>query len=90
MTSRLLLAAAALAATMSCAAAQQCMVSDPTGTPLNMRESPNGRILGTLRNGTFVTMRDVIELRGQRWAELAMNRPGGTVYVLREYISCRQ
>jgi uncharacterized protein YraI len=81
--------AAAFATTLSAAHAASCMVSDPTGTPLNMRESPNGRIVGTLRNGVFVTMRDVVEVRGQRWAELASNRAGGTVYVLREYISCR-
>jgi uncharacterized protein YraI len=89
MTLRLILVAAALAASLTAAFAQQCMVSDPTGTPLNMRESPNGRILGTLRNGSFVTMRDVVEVRGKRWAEIATSRPGGTAYVLREFVSCR-
>jgi hypothetical protein len=84
-----LLTAVALLGIATGAAAQQCMVSDPTGTPLNMRESPNGRILGTLRNGTFVTMRDTVDVRGRRWAEIASNREGGTAYVLREFISCR-
>jgi hypothetical protein len=90
MTRTIFIAAAALAASLSAASADSCMISDPTGTPLNVRESPNGRIVGTLRNGSFVTMRDVVEVRGKRWAELTSNRSGGTVYVLREYISCRQ
>jgi uncharacterized protein YraI len=90
MIRKLFAAAVILAASLTAASAQQCMVSDPTGTPLNMRESPNGRIVGTLRNGVFVTLRDVVEVRGKRWAELAWDRPGGTVYVLREYVSCRQ
>jgi hypothetical protein len=87
---RAILATAILAASLGAASADSCMISDPTGTPLNVRESPNGRVVGTLRNGSFVTMRDVVEVRGKRWAELASSRPGGTVYVLREYISCRQ
>jgi uncharacterized protein YraI len=87
---RILITAMALAASLGAASAQQCMVSDPTGTPLNMREGPNGRILGTLRNGAFVTLRDVIESRGRRWAEIDFGSRGGRAYVLREYISCRQ
>ena len=31
-----------------------CIVSDPTGTPLNVRATPNGRIIGSLSNGTRV------------------------------------
>lgn len=31
-----------------------CTVSDPTGTPLNVRQSPGGRVIGTLENGTIV------------------------------------
>jgi uncharacterized protein YraI len=85
-----LLSAAALAASIVAAEAQQCVVTDPTGTPLNMRETPNGRILGTLSNGTMVTLRGTVDVRGLRWAEIASNREGGTAYVLREFISCRQ
>lgn len=32
----------------------RCTVSDPTGTPLNLRSSPNGRIIRKLRNGTVL------------------------------------
>jgi uncharacterized protein YgiM (DUF1202 family) len=31
-----------------------CTVADPTGTPLNIREEPNGKILGTWDNGVRV------------------------------------
>ena len=33
-----------------------CKVTDPTGTPLNVRDTPNGKKVGTLRNGTKVIM----------------------------------
>lgn len=32
----------------------QCLVSDPTGTPLNVRQIPNGRIVTSLKRGTAV------------------------------------
>ena len=34
--------------------ADECEVTDPTGTPLNVRASPNGRILQTIKNDTIV------------------------------------
>jgi hypothetical protein len=70
------LAAAALAASLAPAHAEQCRVSDPTGTPLNVRETPGGRIVGTLRNGSFVNMRDTVDDRRD-------------AYVVREYITCK-
>ena len=36
-----------------------CLVDDPTGTPLNLRTSPEGRIIGALHNGALVTVTDV-------------------------------
>jgi hypothetical protein len=35
----------------------ECIVADPTPTPLNARTVPNGRIIATLDNGHVVTMR---------------------------------
>ncbi len=32
----------------------KCYVKDPTGTPLNLRSSPNGRVIAKLRNGTVL------------------------------------
>jgi uncharacterized protein YraI len=85
-----LVTAAALAASLTAAAAQQCMVSDPTGTPLNMRDTPGGDIIGRLRNGTFVSMvATVDDRRGRRWAEVRAPGYNGTVFVFREFVSCR-
>jgi hypothetical protein len=84
-----LLAVAVLAGGATAASADSCMVSDPTGTPLNVRDAPNGKVVGTLKNGSFVVMRDTVDVRGKRWAELQSTRPGGSVYVYREYVSCR-
>lgn len=36
-----------------------CVVADPTGTPLNARDVPDGRVVGTLRNGTAVHIEEV-------------------------------
>ena len=46
-----------------------CLVSDPTGTPLNIREAPNGRVIAALRNGQTITATDYsTDNRGKRWA----------------------
>lgn len=69
-----------------------CIVADPTGTPLNVRELPAGRsVTGVLYNGTNVaiyqTSRDP---RGKLWA--LVGKPGGDTYgwVFREYINCER
>jgi hypothetical protein len=61
-----LLATAGVA--LACGGAPVCTVADPTGTPLNIRLSPNGPVVGTAKNGTelaFVEHRDV---DGKLWA----------------------
>jgi uncharacterized protein YraI len=61
----------------------ECVVTDPTGTPLNIRSSPNGRIVGTLRNGARVTIETVTyDSQGRAWANI------GVGWVFREFISC--
>jgi len=93
-----LLAALAMAASAPVPAQAQaqaprgaCMVSDPTGTPLNLRESPGGPITGSLENGHIVwlvtTERDG---RGRTWALVEERRGEPIGWVFREYISCRQ
>ncbi|MGE3248577.1 MAG: SH3 domain-containing protein [Beijerinckiaceae bacterium] len=67
-----------------------CMVSDPTGTPLNVRRSPNGRIVGRVRNGQIVVVRGITrDDRGRPWALLFSNDGASIGYVFREYVSCR-
>ena len=66
-----------------------CSVRDPTGTPLNVRAKPNGRILTTVRNGTAV---DVDSGTGMsKWAKIRFSRGRRTItgWVLRDYLNCR-
>ncbi|MCE1236637.1 MAG: peptide-binding protein [Hyphomicrobiales bacterium] len=66
-----LFAAALFAAAPTAAFAEDgshCVVADPTGTQLNVRESPNGRIVGSIANGVWVWVRTRAEVRGKTWA----------------------
>ena len=90
------LAAGAFALGLIPAAAQAqvprgtCMVSDPTGTPLNVRGSPGGGIIGRLFNGDFVVMTGTAnDERGRRWAQITGTSSGIRGWVFREFISCR-
>lgn len=67
-----------------------CLVADPTGTPLNVRSGPNGRITGNLYNGDYVViLRTTRDDRGRPWA-LAGGTDGSTHgWIFREFISCR-
>lgn len=92
-SSLVLAAVAALAAVPAMTALAQsprCRVMDPTGTPLNVRDSPNGAIIGRLRNGLLVTrVRIADDERGRPWAyvtDRSTGEPLGWVY--REFIAC--
>jgi Bacterial SH3 domain len=68
------------------ASAQTCRVSDPTGTPLNVRATPSGSIISTLGNGVFVN----IELTQGRWIYIVHaddNSPIG--WVFKDYVDCK-
>ena len=67
-------------------AGQRCVVTDPTGTPLNVRRA-DGVIIGTLRNGEVVEiLRMGYDPKGKSWAYVAYPRGEGWVY--REFITC--
>ena len=69
------------------AAAQRCMVTDPTGTPLNVRRF-DGKIIGALRNGEIVgILRMGEDPQGKPWAYVAYET-NGEGWVYREFISC--
>ncbi len=74
------------------ASAQRCKVTDPTGTPLNIRASPNGRIVGKIRNGTVVYIEKYSsDNRGREWVRIGVYRGRNYVilgWVFREFISC--
>ncbi len=67
-----------------------CMISDPTGTPLNVRAAPNGAVVGRLFNGDVVVMTGAISQdRGKPWAQISTPNSGVRGWVFREFISCR-
>ena len=83
---RACLMAAALAASPALASGE-CLVDDPTGTPLNVRAAPNGPILTTLRNGTRVTVLEETKRGGKRW--LLVSRQGERLgWIFGAYIVC--
>jgi hypothetical protein len=78
----------ALAAT-GAQAADRCKVTDPTGTPLNLRDAPQGNVLGKVPNGRLVRMIETDSDRnGKTWARVGTmdGKPMG--WVFREFVSC--
>jgi hypothetical protein len=86
------LAAALAFAGAQKANAQRCEITDPTGTPLNVRSAPNGRIVGQIRNGAIVHIVDnATDRKGRAWARIETERRRRFVvlgWVFREFISC--
>ena len=74
------------------AQAQRCKITDPTGTPLNVRASPNGRILRKIANGTVVMIEDTsYDSKNRAWAQISISTRSGRKtlgWVFREFISC--
>ena len=60
-----------LFAHVAAAQEQGCYVDDPTGTPLNVRSTPNGTILTTLSNGTRIDVVDDMVVGTKRWLFVA-------------------
>ncbi|MFM2390615.1 MAG: hypothetical protein RLZZ437_2170 [Pseudomonadota bacterium] len=82
------------AAALACGGAPICTVADPTGTPLNIRTSPNGPVVSTAANGTQLEFIEHQEVNGDRWALVARFNPGelssdlGGAWVFGAYITC--
>jgi hypothetical protein len=85
MLPELVVASLALAAPV--AAAERCMVTDPTGTPLNVHRFDE-KVIGALHNGEIVKiLRTSADRNGKPWAYVAYETNGeGCVYW--EFISC--
>jgi len=91
-------AAMMLAATAAAAATEvivirgssnsECVVFDPTGTPLNVRNRPNGTIIGALHNDTSVIVTDSTVASGKVWSKVVPIEAGKVGWVLRSYIDC--
>jgi hypothetical protein len=88
-----LLTAIALIVSVGLAQAQdgeRCKVTDPTGTPLNVRAKPNGKIIGTLANGTYVSILEYApDANGKPWVKVAYHETKKPIgWVFREFVSC--
>jgi hypothetical protein len=71
------------------ALAQICQVSDPSGTPLNVRATPNGNKVGTLNNDDLVTILDQASDRaGKAWVYVGREDRSPIGWVYRDYIRC--
>ena len=68
--------------------AQTCVVSDPTGTPLNVRARPNGSILGALHNGAHVQVLQISYVGGRPWAYIAPLDAGRRGWVFAGFLNC--
>ena len=69
-----------------------CKVTDPTGTPLNVRAQPNGKVINALKNGREVYVEQIdYDRQGRSWAQVSGYHNGKYRlwgWVLREFISC--
>jgi len=65
-----------------------CYVADPTGTPTNVRDNPNGSAIFTLRNHDIVNGPDEIkkDSRGREWALVENDQRTGWVFL--RYLKC--
>jgi hypothetical protein len=63
----------------------ECIVADPSPTPLNVRTAPYGRIVGSLDNGQVVSILDSsIDKQGQPWVYVADDAGSPLGWVNRE------
>jgi len=61
-----------------------CTVADPTGTPLNVRQKPNGKVIGSLKNGTIVALGETDGSEGEKWTKIIKPLQG---YVWSDYLT---
>jgi hypothetical protein len=85
---KIFLAGVAVLALAGTASAAECIVSDPTGTPLNVRSRPNGTILGALHNDTRVTVINSTIVSGKVWSKVVPIKAGKTGWVFHSYLDC--
>ena len=72
---------------LACDGPPVCTVVDPTGTPLNVREGPNGKILSSLKKGAMVEVIEHKDHDGKKWA-LVGKYAEAWGYVFGAYLKC--
>lgn len=69
-----------------------CKVMDPTGSPLNIRQSPNGKVVNKLKNGREVYITNLsYDNKNRPWAYIEGYYKGDYRYwgwAYREFLSC--
>ncbi|MGL4497590.1 MAG: SH3 domain-containing protein [Planktothrix sp.] len=60
-----------------------CIVADPSETPLNVRQKPNGKVIGSLKNGTIVALGETDGSEGEKWTKIIKPLQG---YVWSDYL----
>lgn len=90
----LLLLIVTYGAGLNIANARLCLVSDPTGTSLNVRDAPNANKINALRNGRrLVVERYDWDERGRSWALVSGEYEGewrDWGWVFADYLNCRE
>jgi uncharacterized protein YgiM (DUF1202 family) len=78
----------AVFSTPAVAETETCVVTDPTGTALNVRKSPNGKVIGSIKNDKNVKILGIsIDKKGRAWAKVRGNA-GSTGWILRDFVTC--
>ena len=81
-----------LAVQLPVKAEKVCLVTDPTDSPLNVRDRPNGEIVNALKNGREVYIHEIaIDEQNRSWAKVGGYYEGEYRiwgWVFREFISC--
>lgn len=74
----------------STAYAQTCKVTDPTGTPLNVRDGVSGKVIGKLTNGRVVYVAEYgYDYKNRPWVLVFDAKTDDYIgWVYREFISC--
>ncbi len=69
---------------------ERCKVTDATGTPLNVRASPNGKVIDKVANGKLVSnLAYEDDDNGKTWAQVEDHQTKKLIgWVFREFISC--
>lgn len=64
-----------------------CVVTGTNNTPLRVRATPGGRVIGSLRLGAYIVAYDVVQDNyGDNWTKIRYKRGFG--YVSTRFVSC--
>jgi hypothetical protein len=70
--------------------AAQCIIADPTGSPLNVRTGPNGKVVQTLENGISVRIvSSTADSQGREWSRIESTEGGMVLgWAFKPFLKC--